>query len=125
MPGSLESRLTISMQPSKSVSTDSTSALLAIGWISCGTEILSRGRITTAGIPATAQYAASAAEVSPVEAQATALMDEPSEIICRTVETSTVIPRSLNDPVWLLPHILTQRSESPSCSPYRSAQKRL
>jgi len=42
---------------------------------------------------------ASAAEVSPVEAHATALMGAPSEIICFTCETSTVIPRSLNEPL--------------------------
>src|SRR4051812_28011014 len=76
-------------------------------------------------MPATAQYAPSAAEVSPVEAQATALIGAPCEIICLTVETRTVIPRSLNEPVWLLPHILTQRSARPSCAPYRSAQNRL
>ena len=28
-------------------------------------------------------------------------------------ETSTVMPRSLNDPVWVLPHCLTQRSSRP------------
>ena len=49
-----------------------------------------------------------------VDAQATARTGLPSAIICRTTETSTVMPRSLNEPVWLLPHILTQRSGRPS-----------
>jgi hypothetical protein len=44
--------------------------------------------------------------------------------ISRTAETSTVIPRSLKEPVWLLPHCLIQTSESPSDRPYRSAQSR-
>ena len=43
---------------------------------------LSRGNKITAGMPAAAAYAASAAEVSPVEAQATALIGLPSVIIC-------------------------------------------
>src|SRR5262245_54709710 len=51
-------------------------------------------------------------------------MPAPSAIICLTTETSTVIPRSLNDAVWELPHILTHRSSSPYSLPSRSAQKR-
>ena len=39
--------------------------------------------------------------------------------------TSTVMPRSLNDPVWLTPHCLTHSSGMPSSRPKRSAQKRL
>ncbi len=39
--------------------------------------------------------------------------------------TSTVMPRSLNEPVWLLPHCLTHRSSTPSSRPKRSAQNRL
>ena len=61
--------------------------------------------------------------MSPVDAHATALMLRPSAIICLTTETSTVIPRSLNDPVCELPHIFTQRSSIPIARPYRSAQK--
>ena len=38
----------------------------------------------------------------------------PSAIICLTTETSTVMPRSLNDPVCELPHCLTHRSSTPS-----------
>ena len=60
------------MQPSKSVSSASTSAPIASGWTSCAVEILPRGRITTARIPAAAAYAASAADVSPVDAHAIA-----------------------------------------------------
>src|SRR5215470_11548498 len=76
-------------------------------------------------MPAAAQYVASAAEVSPVEAQATALMGAPSEIICFTCDTSTVMPRSLKDPLWVLPQSLTQSSFTPITLPKRSAQKRL
>ena len=53
------------MQPSKSVSMDSTKAPLAIGCTSCAMEILSAGRKTMEGMPACAQYAESAADVSP------------------------------------------------------------
>ena len=52
-------------------------------------------------------------------------MSLPSAIICRTIDTSTVMPRSLNDPVWLLPHCLIHRSGTPILSPSRSAQNRL
>ena len=68
----------------------------------------------TARMPAAAQYAASAAEVSPVDAHAIARIGLPCAIICLTTLTSTVMPRSLNEPVWLLPHSLTHRSSSPS-----------
>ena len=48
----------------------------------------------------------------------------PRRIMSLTTETSTVMPRSLKEPVWLLPHILTQRSLMPSIAPKRFAQKR-
>jgi threonine synthase len=70
-----------------------------------------------AAYAAAAAYAASAAEVSPVDAQATARTGLPSAIICLTTETSTVMPRSLKDPVCELPHIFTHRSPSPSSRP--------
>src|SRR5258706_14605935 len=41
-----------------------------------------------------------------------------------TIDTSTVMPRSLNEPVWLLPHCLIQSSSSPSWRPYPFAQNR-
>ena len=63
--------------------------------------------------------------MSPVEAHATARIATPWRIICRTRETSTVIPRSLNEPVWELPQSFTHRSLTPSSRPNRSAQKRL
>src|SRR4030042_1017486 len=113
------------MQPSKSVSSDQTSAPLANGWMSCATEILPFGNNTTDWIPAAAQYTASAADVSPVDAQATALIGAPSLIICLTCDTSTVMPRSLNEPLWELPQSLIQRSFKPSILPNRSAQNRL
>ena len=94
----LSSRTTF-MQPSKSVSSSRTSAPFEMGCTSCAVEILPRGRRTTLGMPAAAQYAESAAEVSPVEAHATARTFAPRARISFTAETSTVIPRSLNDPV--------------------------
>jgi hypothetical protein len=51
-------------------------------------------------------------------------MGTPFAIICFTCETSTVIPRSLKEPVWLRPHCLTQRSRTPITLPRRSVQKR-
>lgn len=79
------------------------------------------------GMPAAAQYADSAALVSPVEAQPTAEMDPGRSFLMRlTWDTSTVMPRSLKLPVWLLPHCFTHRSLMPSASrPKRSAQNRL
>ena len=50
-----EPTLTSFMQPSKSVSMDSTRAPLAIGCTSCAMEILSAGRNTMDGMPACAQ----------------------------------------------------------------------
>src|SRR4051812_14015381 len=113
------------MQPSKSVSRYSTNEPFDTGWISCASEIFPRGSNTIDGMPAAAQYVASAAEVSPVEAHATALMGAPSEIICFTCDTSTVMPRSLNEPLWVLPQSFTQRLSTPTTLPKRSAQKRL
>ena len=113
------------MQPSKSVSSDSVSAPFAMGWINCAVDTRSRGRITMAGMPAAAQYAARAADVSPVEAHATAGMGVPSAIICLTIDTSTVMPRSLNEPVCAVPHCLIHRSSRPISSPSRLAQNRL
>ena len=98
------------MQPSKSVSSASTRAPLASGWTSCAVGDLAARQHHDGGMPAAAQYAASAAEVSPVDAHATARTGAPSAIICLTTETSTVMPRSLNDPVCELPHCLTHRS---------------
>jgi hypothetical protein len=87
------------MQPSKSVSIAATSAPLAIGWTSWAVVTLPCGSSTAARMPAAAQYAASAAEVSPVDAQTIARIGLPCLIICFTTLTSTVMPRSLNDPV--------------------------
>src|SRR5512144_3342115 len=113
------------MQPSKSVSKESTSAPLAIGCTSWAIDILPLGKSTIEGMPAAAQYTANAAEVSPVEAQATAWIGAPSLIICFTCDTSTVIPRSLKDPLWELPQSLIQRLSRPIILPNRSAQNRL
>src|SRR5436305_14264252 len=75
-------------------------------------------------MPAAAQYVAKAADVSPVEAQATAWIGAPSAIICLTWETSTVMPRSLKEPLCVLPHSFTHNSFTPIIFPKRSAQKR-
>ena len=78
--------------------------------------------------PATpAESSIDAAEVAPTPsaAQTTAEMGAPSEIICFTCDTSTVIPRSLNEPLWVLPQSLIQSSFTPIIFPKRSAQKRL
>ncbi len=47
------------------------------------------------------------------------------ENLCLTCDTSTVIPRSLNEPLWELPQSFTQRSSNPIIFPNRSAQNRL
>ena len=52
-----------------------------------------------------------------MEAQATAGISLPRAIISFTIETRTVIPRSLKEPVWVLPHCLIQRSSTPSWAP--------
>ena len=96
-----------------------------MGWMSWAVEIMSLGNRTIAGMPAAAQYAANAAEVSPVEAQATAGICWPSAIIWLTMETKTVMPKSLNEPVWLLPHCFIHKSSMPSSAPKRSAQSKL
>ena len=49
-----------------------------------------------------------------MEAQATAGIDFPRAISSFTMETSTVMPRSLKDPVWELPHCLIHSSSRPS-----------
>src|SRR5262245_2819016 len=116
---------TTAMHPSKSVSSDSTSAPLASGCTSCAIETLSFGSSTTAGMPAAAQYEPNAAEVSPVEEQAAASIGTQPAIIWLKTDTRTVMPRSLNDPVCELPHCLIHRSSTCSCLPKRSAHRRL
>ena len=56
-------------------------------------------------------------KVSPVEAQATAGICFPFARIWLTMDTSTVIPRSLNDPVCSFPQSFTQRSRRPISRP--------
>src|SRR4026208_1507619 len=106
----------MAMQPSKSVSSERTRAPLARGCTSWAIDTRSLGRSTTAGKPAAAQQApraaegarAGGAELPPVEAHAPASIGAPLTIISFTTETSTVMPRSLKDPVWELPHCLIQ-----------------
>src|SRR5262245_32665301 len=100
---------TIFMQPSKSASIDNVIALFAMGCISWATETRSFGSSTIDGMPAAAQYAETAADVSPVDAHATARI---FDRIWLTIETSTVIPRSLNEPVCDVPHCLMKISST-------------
>ena len=44
-------------------------------------------------------------------------IDLPRAIISLTIDSSTVMPRSLNEPVWELPQSLIHSSSSPSCWP--------
>jgi hypothetical protein len=63
--------------------------------------------IRTSGIsPARTAYAAADAEVLPVDAQTTALSPD-----WAASEIATVMPRSLNEPVGLLPSTLSQTSQ--------------
>ncbi len=55
MSGVRDSSFTTRMQPSKSVSSSSTSAPLAMGCTSWAVEIFPRGSSTTLGMPAAAQ----------------------------------------------------------------------
>src|SRR6266404_5000173 len=57
-------------------------------------------------IPARAAYAAADAEVFPVEAQTSVLAPCSSAL-----ETATVMPRSLNEPVGLTPSFFTKTSQ--------------
>src|SRR6266487_5134041 len=68
--------------------------------------IFPAGKITTHEIPARAAYAAAEAEVFPVDAQMSAVV--PHSL---ALDTATVIPRSLNDPVGLSPSFLTKTSQ--------------
>mmetsp|Transcript_315 Transcript_315/g.955 ORF Transcript_315/g.955 Transcript_315/m.955 type:complete len:215 (+) Transcript_315:833-1477(+) len=113
------------MQPSKSVSMEMTMEPLEMGWTSWERVILSCGRKTMEGMPAEAQYAARAAEVSPVEAQPTARMSAPLLIMLLTCDTSTVMPKSLKLPVCVFPHCLIHKSSNPISFPNRSAQNTL
>ena len=117
IPSSAASLCTMAMHPSKSVSSAHTSAPFARGCTNCAVVTLPLGSNTTDGIPADAQYAASAAEVSPVDAHAMARIGVPSSIICFTVLTNTVMPRSLKEPVWLLPQFLIHTSLRPIVRP--------
>src|SRR3954451_14867590 len=67
--------------------------------------ILPCGTRTSGLMPALAAYAAIDAEVLPVDAHTTALAPSPT-----ATESATVIPRSLNEPVGLLPSTFSQTS---------------
>ena len=120
-PASRVTCCTSFMHPSKSVSNDSTRAPLATGCTSCDRDTLSLGRNTTEGMPAAAQYAESAADVSPVDAHATARMGTPRARMCLTADTSTVMPQSLKLPVGDTPHSFKSRLASPSSAPMRGS----
>eukprot|EP00958_Prasinococcus_capsulatus_P025333 scaffold4251_cov430-Prasinococcus_capsulatus_cf.AAC.2 len=103
------------IQPSKSVSMESTRALFAIGCTSWASEIFSDGRNTIAGMLAAAQYADKAAEVSPVEAQPTATIGRTSlGTPCRSAppRTDWSCPRTCS----LCPRPRFRAAPTPSCS---------
>ena len=106
-------RCTIAMQPSKSVSSASTSAPLASGCTSCAVETLPRGRSTTAreagGRAVGRERRRGVAGRGAGDGARSAARRRSSAC---TTETSTVMPRSLNEPVCELPHSLTHRSSS-------------
>src|SRR4051794_32346645 len=68
--------------------------------------ILPAGMSTAQVSPARAAYAAADADVLPVEAQMTALAPASTAL-----DTATVMPRSLNDPVGLAPSTLRYTSQ--------------
>ena len=107
------SSATILMHPSKSVSRPSVVAPYASACESCSSVIFACGRRTTARIPGTsAAYAASAADVSPVEAQPTSGKPQAFAHV-----TPAVMPRSLKESVGFSPSCLTKSRERPSSSP--------
>ena len=67
------------------------------------------GTRTKAGIPACAAYAASEADVLPVDAHATA--SAPIRLAC---VRAAVMPRSLNDALGLCPSCFSHRSRTPA-----------
>src|SRR3989449_6879301 len=94
------------MQASKSVGSDTVRQPEAIGCDNCSMLTLPFGRTTTPRIPSTwAAYAAMAAEVSPVEAQATWRTPR-----WRAHDTPALMPRSLNDRVGFSPSCLMRTS---------------
>ena len=103
--------MTISSAWSKLPSIESTSAPCIMACASFPRATLPSGISTTQSRPANAAYAASEADVLPVEAQVTVSM--PSS---RALVTPTVMPLSLNDPVGLVPSNLTHRFCRPSSS---------
>src|SRR6266516_891341 len=93
-------------QSSKLPSTWSSRAPCTSAWASLPSAILPWGTSTAQVSPARAAYAAADALVLPVEAQMIALLP------CSTaLDTATVMPRSLNDPVGLAPSTLRCTSQ--------------
>src|SRR5207302_3256743 len=77
----------------------------AIACTSLPLAIFPAGKITAQRIPARAAYAAAEAEVFPVEAQIRVVAPRSSAL-----ETATVMPRSLNEPVGFKPsHLMSTR----------------
>jgi hypothetical protein len=97
---------TSTRQSSKEPSTASTLAPWTSAWASLPSAIRPSGITTAHGMAARAAYAAAEAEVLPVEAHSTARA--PSS---RALDTATVMPRSLNEPVGLAPSTFSQTSQ--------------
>src|SRR5215472_11856570 len=98
---SLASLRTSSRQSSKLPSTCSSCAPCASAWASLPSAILPFGTRTAQRRPARAAYAAALADVLPVDAQITVRAPRAAASV-----TATVMPRSLNEPVGLLPSTL-------------------
>ena len=94
---------------SKLPSTGTTVAPWATAWASFPLAIFPAGRTTMHATPARAAYAAAAADVLPVEAQAIARAPD-----SRALDTAMVMPRSLNEPVGFAPSYLRYTSRSTS-----------
>src|SRR5918999_1299061 len=100
------SSLVTARAPSKPPSTSRTRAPATRVWASFPRATPPRGTRTAHVSPARAAYAAAEALVFPVEAHTTALA--PSS---RALETATVIPRSLKEPVGLVPSYFRYTSQ--------------
>ena len=87
---------------------------LASGCTSCAVEILPRGRITTARMPGGRGVRGERRRgVAGRRARDRADRRARRAIICLTIETSTVMPRSLNEPECDVPHCLTRSVREP------------
>src|SRR5918998_1251786 len=102
----MASLLASARQSSKLPLTCSSRAPCTSAWASLPSAILPCGTSTAQVRPARAAYAAADADVLPVDAQITALAPDSTAL-----DTATVMPRSLNEPVGLPPSTLRYTSQ--------------